>query len=67
MVAVLATKRRSRVKVYLTMLGGGAFGNRDGWIRDAMQRAVDLHRSEPLDVFLVHYGTGVRSFFASIH
>lgn len=47
----------SRVAVYLTSLGGGAFGNRQGWIVDALQRALDVHRAAPLDVYLVHYGS----------
>jgi hypothetical protein len=54
---VLAWKRKARVTVYLTMLGGGAFGNERLWIREAMQRALDKHRDAPLDVVLVHYGS----------
>ncbi|KAL1530149.1 hypothetical protein AB1Y20_001065 [Prymnesium parvum] len=50
-----------RVSVYLTSLGGGAFGNRQGWIRDALVGALDAFDGAMLDVFLVHYGTRVPS------
>ena len=53
--AILANERKERVPVYLTMLGGGAFGNNPAWIRHAIQRSLELYRSAPLDVFLVHY------------
>jgi hypothetical protein len=53
--AILADKRKERVTVYLTMLGGGAFGNLEDWIRDAIQRALLLYRTYPLDVCLVHF------------
>lgn len=46
----------ARTKVYLTLLGGGAFGNRIGWITDAIIRALEAHKDALLDVFLVHYG-----------
>jgi len=43
-------------RVYLTLLGGGAFGNRKKWIIDAMARALSLCRNMPLDVVVVSYG-----------
>lgn len=48
-----------RVAVFLTSLGGGAFGNRQEWIVDALKGALETHRDSPLDVTLVHYGTRV--------
>jgi hypothetical protein len=42
--------------VFLTALGGGAFGNSPEWIRDAMARAIATFQSFPLDVHLVHFG-----------
>ena len=48
-----------RVPVFLTSLGGGAFGNRNEWIRDSLAAALETHRKSPLDVVLVHYGTRV--------
>lgn len=43
-------------RVFLTMLGGGAFGNRQGWIADAILRALRLYGDSSLDVHLVSYG-----------
>ena len=63
--SILARKRGSRVKVYLTALGGGAFGNRAEWICRAISKALQLYKYSPLDVVLVHYGSVVRSQFLS--
>ena len=41
--------------VYLTMVGGGAFGNEAGWIIDAMRRAIELVPGTGLDVRIVHH------------
>jgi hypothetical protein len=41
--------------VLLTLLGGGAFGNEESWIIDALRRALILARDCPLDVRLVSY------------
>jgi hypothetical protein len=43
--------------VFLTPLGGGAFGNRFAWIRHAIRRVLDILRDRDLDVRLVSYGT----------
>jgi hypothetical protein len=43
--------------VYLTELGGGAFGNDPEWIHDAIRRALRLFARSPLDVRLVSYRT----------
>lgn len=42
--------------VFLTMLGGGAFGNDPQWILDAMRRALDLTAGHDLDVRVVSFG-----------
>ncbi|WP_411891641.1 hypothetical protein [Yoonia sp. SDW83-1] len=42
-------------RVFLTMLGGGAFGNRQNWIEAAMLRALRLHAKSGLNVHLVSY------------
>lgn len=44
-------------KVYLTLLGGGAFGNPNTWILDALQRGLDRYADTSLDVAIVSYGT----------
>ena len=54
-----------RVKVFLTAVGGGAFGNRDEWIFDAMNAALQTHKDAPLDVFLVHYGSIVKGAWST--
>lgn len=45
----------ARVKVFLTPVGGGAFGNHPLWIVQAIEKALWKHRHAPLDVVLVHY------------
>ncbi|MEM6630734.1 MAG: hypothetical protein AAF694_13725 [Bacteroidota bacterium] len=44
-------------KVFLTLLGGGAFGNRDSWIFSAIRRAITLFKNFPLEVVFVSYGS----------
>jgi hypothetical protein len=41
---------------FLTSLGGGAFGNGESWIHDAMWRALKMMSKIELDVRLVSYG-----------
>ena len=43
-------------KVYLTLVGGGAFGNKEEWIIDAMRKAITKFSDSPLDVRIVSYG-----------
>lgn len=43
-------------KVLLTRLGGGAFGNADAWIDDAIERALGVVEGAGLDISLVRYG-----------
>jgi len=63
---ILARQRQSRVKVFLTSVGGGAFGNRSTWIVHALTRALQAHAAEPLDVYLVHYMTVVKGDFCAL-
>ena len=49
-----ATKSRS---VFLTLLGGGAFGNDTPWIVSAIERALRIFARTDLDVAIVSYGT----------
>ena len=42
-------------KVFLTMLGGGAFGNKERWILSAIARAVRVNQRAGLDIKLVSY------------
>lgn len=41
--------------LYLTLLGGGAFGNREEWIIDAIERALWLFAGRALDVRVVSH------------
>lgn len=43
-------------RLFLTLLGGGAFGNPVYWILDAMERALLLYRNYDLDVAIVSRG-----------
>lgn len=43
--------------VYLTLIGGGVFGNDPRWILDAMRHALQKVRQHPLDVCVVSYGS----------
>ncbi len=43
-------------RLFLTLLGGGAFGNRGEWITDAIRRAINLYAHAPLEVAIVSYG-----------
>ncbi len=42
--------------VFLTLLGGGAFGNDTAWIMQAMERALAVCQGHGLDVAVVSYG-----------
>ena len=42
--------------VFLTLLGGGVFGNPVEWIVDAIERAVDLYAHVALDIAIVSHG-----------
>lgn len=43
-------------KVFLTLVGGGAFGNDECWILDALERTISMFAHTPLDVYIVSYG-----------
>jgi hypothetical protein len=54
---VLNAARGASNKVFLTRLGGGAFGNDFAWINAAIERAVRLVEMRGLDVRIVCYGS----------
>jgi hypothetical protein len=58
--AACNAQRGASKVVLLTLLGGGAFGNRDEWIQGAMRRALQLASGSELDVRLVSYGAPPR-------
>ena len=54
--ATLAAAVQSKAsRVFLTRLGGGAFGNPPDWITQAMGMALQAWASADLEVFLVSY------------
>lgn len=42
--------------VYLTLVGGGAFGNSQYWILESLEKALNKFKHVPLDVRIVSYG-----------
>ena len=55
--AVLNAHRFGSPVVFLTQLGGGAFGNDFAWIQAALRRALRLVEGLGLDVRIVSYGS----------
>ncbi len=43
-------------RLFLTLLGGGVFGNEMSWILGAIERALGLYRDVDLEVTIVSYG-----------
>ena len=54
-VALLNAERIGNRQVYLTLLGGGAFGNDSDWIMAAIERSARMFASADLDIFIVSY------------
>lgn len=44
-------------RLFLTLLGGGAFGNDTAWIIAGIKRALTLYKDVELDVAIVSYGS----------
>jgi hypothetical protein len=55
--AILNCLRTGNRRVYLTLLGGGAFGNRTAWITESVHRALRRYAEWDLDLAVVSYGT----------
>lgn len=55
--ALVNARRGASRTVFLTLLGGGAFGNETAWILDALGRALELFRQQGLDVRIVTRGS----------
>ena len=53
--ALLNHEQTGSRQVYLTLLGGGAFGNQTVWIMDAAKRALTIFKVCALDVAIVSY------------
>lgn len=57
--AALLAAESGRGRVFLTRVGGGAFGNDAAWIDAALARALKAVRDRPIDVVLVTRGGGL--------
>lgn len=53
---ILNTIRHGNNSVYLTLLGGGAFGNDTAWIMEAIEYALNRYYDAPLDLAIVSFG-----------
>ena len=62
--AVANAQRGASKVVFLTLLGGGAFGNPGSWIHAALKRALKLMMIFNLDVRLVSYGPPSKELLA---
>lgn len=49
-------ERTGNNKVFLTLIGGGAFGNKEEWILKAIEKSIIMFAQTPLDVRIVSYG-----------
>jgi hypothetical protein len=54
--AILNSIKNGNNRLFLTLLGGGAFGNEIDWIIGGIQRALNLYKHVDLDVAIVSYG-----------
>ncbi|MGK0365178.1 MAG: hypothetical protein ACI85O_002243 [Saprospiraceae bacterium] len=43
-------------RVFLTLVGGGVFGNHSEWIFSAIRRSLKIFADTPLDIAIVSYG-----------
>ncbi|MBD2435320.1 hypothetical protein [Nostoc sp. FACHB-110] len=55
--AILNWRKNGNNKLFLTLLGGGAFGNQTDWIMGAIQRALNIYKNVELDIVIVSYGS----------
>lgn len=54
--AILNSMKNGNNRVFLTRLGGGAFGNESDWINAGIQHALNLYKYADLDVVIVRRG-----------
>jgi hypothetical protein len=50
-------KKTKNNQLYLTLVGGGVFGNKHEWIFDAIRKSISKFSKTPLDVKIVSYGS----------
>ncbi|RLC45544.1 MAG: hypothetical protein DRH57_07810 [Candidatus Cloacimonadota bacterium] len=54
--ALINYQKTGNNKLFLTLVGGGAFGNKMEWIINAIMNSLNKFRNTPLDVRVVSYG-----------
>lgn len=54
--ALINYSKTDNNKVFLTLVGGGAFGNDTKWIMDALKKALIKFNRTPLDIKIVSFG-----------
>jgi len=54
--AILNSQSNGNNRVFLTLLGGGVFGNATEWITAGINRALNLYKDWSLDVAIISYG-----------
>lgn len=54
--ALLNRERTGSNKLFLTLVGGGVFGNKDEWIGEAVLRSIRMFSNHDLDVNFISYG-----------
>jgi hypothetical protein len=54
--AIINADRTKKNALFLTLLGGGAFGNELGWITGAIRRSLSQYHDCGLDIAIVSYG-----------
>lgn len=54
---ILNDREEQNNKVFLTLLGGGAFGNQLSWIIESMERAILQYSTFGLEIVIVNYGS----------
>lgn len=58
--AIVNAQRTGNNRLFLTLLGGGAFGNETDWIAHGIKRSVELYGDHGIDVAIVSYGSSRR-------
>jgi len=53
---ILNCQRTNSNKIYLTLIGGCAFGNEKEWIAQAILRSLKLYKMTDIQVFIVSHG-----------
>lgn len=59
-VALRNFERTKNNKVFLTLIGGGVFGNEKEWIFNAIEKSIKKFSNTPLDIKFVSYGDSNR-------